>query len=121
MADTVILDPSRLVLMSLEIGSPIVAVNLNYRVGVFGGLGSADILKAQDQTDIRGLNFRLYDQKVGWLGSRGMSPILGAMLSKQLCAAAQQEAVAYTPIFPMPFLLQGILFSNEPIYSQHRC
>ncbi|EMT74675.1 Para-nitrobenzyl esterase [Fusarium odoratissimum] len=61
-------DPSRLVLRSLEIGTPIIAVNLNFRIGVFGLLGSTDILKAQDQTNTnKGLNFGLHDQKVGLL------------------------------------------------------
>ncbi|KAL5355559.1 Alpha/Beta hydrolase protein [Aspergillus floccosus] len=60
-----IVDPARLVLRSLGIGSPIIAVNLNYRLNMFGFLGSSDILDAQDQSEIRGLNFATYDQKVG--------------------------------------------------------
>ncbi|GME39784.1 Alpha/Beta hydrolase protein, partial [Neofusicoccum parvum] len=60
-----IYDPSRLVLRSLDIGSPFIAVNLNYRLNIFGFAGSADILNNQELAATRGLNFGLYDQKVG--------------------------------------------------------
>ncbi|CAH0057482.1 unnamed protein product [Clonostachys solani] len=57
-------DPGRLVLRSLEIGSPIIAVLLNFRNGIFGFMGSTDILNAQGKIGQQGLNFGLYDQKV---------------------------------------------------------
>ncbi|EOD45992.1 putative carboxylesterase family protein [Neofusicoccum parvum UCRNP2] len=60
-----IYDPSYLVLRSLDIGSPFIAVNLNYRLNIFGFAGSADILNNQELAATRGLNFSLYDQKVG--------------------------------------------------------
>ncbi|KAH8666578.1 para-nitrobenzyl esterase [Xylariales sp. PMI_506] len=58
-------DPSHLVLRSLQNGTPIVAACLNYRLGLFGFASSADLLAVQEQSEIRGLNFGLYDQKVG--------------------------------------------------------
>lgn len=65
MATNLYLDPARVVLRSLEIGTPFIAVNLNYRLNVFGCLGSTDILNTQDQAEFKGLNFGTYDQKVG--------------------------------------------------------
>jgi hypothetical protein len=61
MATNLYLDPARLVLRSLEIGTPFFTFNRNYRLNVFGCLGSTDILNTQDQAEFKGLNLGTYD------------------------------------------------------------
>lgn len=49
-----------------------IAITISYRLGVFGLLGSADILDTQaPNTDIKGLNFATYDQKIAltWIST----------------------------------------------------
>ncbi|CAK7204981.1 hypothetical protein SEUCBS139899_007744 [Sporothrix eucalyptigena] len=62
-------DPSRLVLRALQNGTPIIAVNVTYRLNIFGFGASSDILAAQNPTTTGGLNFGIRDQKValGWI------------------------------------------------------
>ncbi|KAF7557995.1 hypothetical protein G7Z17_g287 [Cylindrodendrum hubeiense] len=57
-------DPSRIVMRSLERGSPIIAVSVNYRLNLFGFAASTDILRSQSPTSLRGVNFGLRDQKI---------------------------------------------------------
>ncbi|KAK6002935.1 hypothetical protein QM012_000780 [Aureobasidium pullulans] len=57
-------NPTALVAQSLIIGKPIVAVNINYRLNIFGFGCSNDIVTAQDPSNpIRGGNFGLGDQR----------------------------------------------------------
>lgn len=60
-------EPSRLVLKSLEQGQPIICVNINYRLGIFGFAAATDIIATQDDSNspIRGCNFGIRDQRVG--------------------------------------------------------
>lgn len=60
-----VLDPSRLVLQSIALGTPIVAVNINYRLSIFGFAASSEIIHAQRSSGPRGCNFAIRDQKVG--------------------------------------------------------
>lgn len=117
-ADAANLDPSRLVLRSVEIGSPIVAVNLNFRVGVFGGLGSADILKTQGDADIRGLNFGLYDQKVGltWL-ARNITHFGGNAEQVTLCGSSAGGSCVYAHILDACTSSEGPLFQRAYVQS----
>ncbi|PWY77757.1 alpha/beta-hydrolase [Aspergillus eucalypticola CBS 122712] len=67
-----IIDPTRLVLRSVESRRPMIAITISYRLGVFGLLGSADMLDTQAHTtDIKGLNFATYDQKIAltWIST----------------------------------------------------
>ncbi|RAK89049.1 alpha/beta-hydrolase [Aspergillus costaricaensis CBS 115574] len=67
-----IIDPTRLILRSIESRRPMIAITISYRLGVFGLLGSADILDTQaPTTDIKGLNFATYDQKIAltWIST----------------------------------------------------
>ncbi|KAL2684526.1 hypothetical protein Neosp_005604 [[Neocosmospora] mangrovei] len=58
-------DPSRLVLRSLSNKTPLIAVSINYRLGIFGFGASSDMLAAQgSDSPLKGLNFGLYDQKL---------------------------------------------------------
>ncbi|KAJ5420383.1 hypothetical protein N7465_002902 [Penicillium sp. CMV-2018d] len=58
-------DPTRLVLRSLDKGTPFIAVCINYRLGIFGFGGSSDVIATQgSDIHIKGLNFGLYDQKL---------------------------------------------------------
>ncbi|KFZ17017.1 hypothetical protein V501_01939 [Pseudogymnoascus sp. VKM F-4519 (FW-2642)] len=57
-------DPTRLVLRSISIGKPIIAVGINYRLNIFGFAASTDIITAQSGASMRGCNFGLHDQKV---------------------------------------------------------
>ncbi|KAH8658585.1 Alpha/Beta hydrolase protein [Ilyonectria robusta] len=122
-----ILDPSRLVLRSLEIGFPIIAVNLNYRAGVFGFLGSADVLKTQDRTEVMGLNFGLYDQKVGltWVAHNimqfGGDPeqiTLGGGSAGGSCVYAHlldADAHAEKPLFQRALVQSGAMLTLLPM------
>ncbi|CZR63734.1 uncharacterized protein PAC_13631 [Phialocephala subalpina] len=67
-------DPSRLVLESLELETPFIAVNLNYRLNLFGFAASSDLLDDQTGGQRKGCNFGLHDQQVGieWV-SRNIS------------------------------------------------
>ncbi|RDW94260.1 hypothetical protein BP5796_00023 [Coleophoma crateriformis] len=58
-------NPTNLVLESLRLGKPFVAVYLNYRLGVFGFLATSAMLEIQKPDEVHGLNFGLRDQKVG--------------------------------------------------------
>lgn len=58
-------DPSRLVLRSLSNKAPLITVNINYRLGIFGFGASSDIIEAQgSDSPLKGVNFGLYDQKL---------------------------------------------------------
>lgn len=58
-------DPRYLVLQSISLGTPIISININYRLGIFGFAASLAILEAQVDPGIQGCNFGLRDQKVG--------------------------------------------------------
>ncbi|KAF8853850.1 alpha/beta-hydrolase [Acephala macrosclerotiorum] len=58
-------DPSRLVLESLSLGAPFIAVNLNYRLNLFGFAASSELLDNQTGGQRKGCNFGLRDQQVG--------------------------------------------------------
>lgn len=58
-------DPARLVMKSISLGTPFIAVSLNYRLGLFGFAASSDLISTQSDSGIRGCNFGLRDQKVG--------------------------------------------------------
>jgi len=58
------LDPARLVLQSLKIGKPFIAVYIKYRLNLFGFGASSDILEAQPDFSFKGCNFGLRDQHV---------------------------------------------------------
>lgn len=60
-----VLDPSRLVLQSIAFGKPIIAVNINYRLSIFGFAASSEIIQEQTDAGLRGCNFAIRDQKVG--------------------------------------------------------
>lgn len=94
------------------------AVNLNYRVGVFGGLGSADILKTQDQTDIQGLNFGLYDQKVGltW-AQRNISHFGGDAEQTTLCGSSAGGSCVYAHLLDASSSSENPLFQRAHIQS----
>lgn len=62
---TILSDPTNLVLESLKLGKPFIAVYLNYRLGVFGFVATSAMLETQESDEIQGLNFGLRDQKVG--------------------------------------------------------
>ncbi|KAH6662123.1 putative carboxylesterase [Halenospora varia] len=59
-------DPSNLVLEALTLGKPFIAVNLNYRLGIFGFAATSAMIEAQHGDEVRGVNFGLRDQKVGF-------------------------------------------------------
>ena len=46
----------------MQIGRPIIAVAMNYRLNIFGFIASTDIMQAQ--SGLKGCNFGLHDQKV---------------------------------------------------------
>ncbi|KAE8141280.1 alpha/beta-hydrolase [Aspergillus pseudotamarii] len=113
-----IYDPSRLVLRSLQIGSPIIAVNLTYRTGIFGSLGSTDILKAQDQSQVRGLNFGLFDQKVGitWV-ARNIAQFGGDPEQITLCGSSAGGSCVYAHLLDADAHMKKPLFRRAYIQS----
>jgi carboxylesterase type B len=63
-ADSRFADPTALVARSVLIGKPIIAVNINYRLNIFGFGCSDEIIVTQGRTNlIRGGNFGLGDQR----------------------------------------------------------
>ncbi|KAF3395620.1 Para-nitrobenzyl esterase [Talaromyces pinophilus] len=62
-------DPARLVAKSVEIGTPIIVVTINYRLNLFGFAASSEIIDSQSPGQTRGCNFGLGDQNValGWV------------------------------------------------------
>ncbi|KUJ09746.1 putative carboxylesterase [Mollisia scopiformis] len=58
-------DPSRLILESLALGTPFIAVNLNYRLNLFGFAASSELLDDQTGGARKGCNFGLRDQQIG--------------------------------------------------------
>ena len=57
-------DPTRLVLHSLALRKPFIAVLINYRLNIFGFAASSSILGAQKQTHLKGCNFGIHDQRI---------------------------------------------------------
>ena len=58
-------DPSRLVLESISLRTPFIAIDLNYRLNVFGFAASSELLDRQVGDQRQGCNFGLRDQHVG--------------------------------------------------------
>ncbi|CZR63940.1 uncharacterized protein PAC_13837 [Phialocephala subalpina] len=50
----------------LNLGKPFIAVYLNYRAGIFGFAATSAMIEAQNSDEIKGVNFGLRDQKVGF-------------------------------------------------------
>ncbi|KAJ5915871.1 carboxylesterase [Penicillium verhagenii] len=71
-------DPSQLVLQSMRINKPFIAVCINYRLNLFGFAASSDLLSDQSGSQLKGLNFGMRDQKVAlaWV-SRNISAFGG--------------------------------------------
>ncbi|KAH8891219.1 para-nitrobenzyl esterase [Thozetella sp. PMI_491] len=71
-------EPSRFVLHSLDRGTPVIVVFINYRLNVFGFGASTDLLQSQDPTSIRGVDFGFRDQKLAleWI-SRNIAAFSG--------------------------------------------
>lgn len=138
-------DPSRLVLRSLQNGTPIVAVCVNYRLNIFGFAASSDILAAQDPTTTGGLNFGLRDQKVAleWVahniaafggdperitvGGQSAGSVSTHMhLREATSAAAAASPFRKAPLFRRALLHSGALgtlgpaslASCEPVWQQ---
>jgi carboxylesterase type B len=59
-----IIDPARLVAKSVEIGTPIIVVTINYRLNLFGFAASSEIIDSQSPGQTRGCNFGLGDQNI---------------------------------------------------------
>lgn len=58
------IDPARLVAKSIEIGTPIIVVTINYRLNLFGFAASSEIIDSQSPEQRRGCNFGLGDQNI---------------------------------------------------------
>jgi len=59
------IDPTRLVLRALALRKPLIAVTINYRLGIFGFGISSDIIATQQSEDaLKGGNFGLGDQRI---------------------------------------------------------
>ncbi|EXJ79515.1 hypothetical protein A1O3_07794 [Capronia epimyces CBS 606.96] len=57
-------EPTRLAIRALNLGKPMIVVNINYRLNIFGFAASHDLLKVQEGASAKGCNFGLRDQKV---------------------------------------------------------
>ncbi|KAL0936819.1 para-nitrobenzyl esterase [Colletotrichum truncatum] len=120
-------DPVRLVSRSLEIGSPIIAVLPNFRHGVFGFLGSTDILTTQTDDENKGLNFGLYDQKVAlaWVarniahfGGDPKQVTFGGSSSGSFAVHVHlldSDSHATEPLFKRTILQSGAQFTLSPL------
>lgn len=58
------IDPAHLVAKSVEIGTPIIVVTINYRLNLFGFAASSEIIDSQSPEQTRGCNFGLGDQNI---------------------------------------------------------
>jgi carboxylesterase type B len=56
-------DPARLVKRSVELGTPMIVVTINYRLNMFGFAASSEIIQAQPDGQLKGCNFGLGDQR----------------------------------------------------------
>jgi carboxylesterase type B len=102
-------------------------VNPNFRIGVFGLAGSADILNTQDRNGDRGLNFGLYDQKVGltWVarniahfgGDPGQVTLCGSSVGGSCVYAHILDADAHTenPLFQRALVQSGTMLTLLPM------
>ncbi|KAH7129195.1 para-nitrobenzyl esterase [Dactylonectria macrodidyma] len=120
-------DPSRLVMRSLERGSPIIAVSINYRLNLFGFAASTDILRSQSPTSLRGVNFGLRDQKValewisrniGAFGGDSSKVTIGGQSAGSLSVNVhllEAEAKPETPLFRRAIMQSGAIGILGPI------
>ncbi|KAH7139897.1 para-nitrobenzyl esterase [Dactylonectria estremocensis] len=120
-------DPSRFVMRSLERGSPIITVSINYRLNFFGFAASTDILRSQNPTSLRGVNFGFRDQKVAleWvsrnIGAFGGDPgrvSIGGQSAGSLSVnihLLEAEAKPETPLFRRAIMQSGAIGILGPI------
>lgn len=104
-------DPTRLVLRSMQIEKPFIAVLINYRLNVFGFAASSDILADQSASALKGLNFGIRDQKVAlnWV-SRNISAFGG---DPEKITLAGQSAGSHSVHL---FLLEAELGHAKPLF-----
>jgi carboxylesterase type B len=102
-------------LQSILLKSPIIAVNINYRLGIFGFAASSAILQAQPSSGIQGCNFGLRDQKVGisWI-SKNISAFGGD--PTKITVGGQSAGGASTQMH----VLDAIWRKEKPLF-RHAC
>lgn len=112
---------------SLERGSPIIAVSINYRLNLFGFAASTDILLSQSPTSLRGVNFGLRDQKValewisrniGAFGGDSSKVTIGGQSAGSLSVNVhllEAEAKPETPLFRRAIMQSGAIGILGPI------
>lgn len=118
-------DPSRMVARSIELRKPMIVVNINYRVNLFGFAASTEIIEAQSGSVVRGCNFGLGDQRTAleWV-SRNISSFGGdagkITIGGQSAGAASVHAHALEAKFGSnPPLFQKAIMQSGAIGSLH--
>ena len=59
-----LVDPTRIVLRSLKLRKPFIAVLINYRLNIFGFAASSILLDSQEASALKGCNFGIHDQRM---------------------------------------------------------
>ncbi|KAH6986542.1 para-nitrobenzyl esterase [Ilyonectria sp. MPI-CAGE-AT-0026] len=120
-------DPTRIVMRSLERGSPIIAVSINYRLNLFGFAASTDILASQNPASLRGVNFGLRDQKIaihwishniGAFGGDSAKVTIGGQSAGSFSVnihLIEAEGKTETPLFRRAIMQSGAVGTLGPV------
>ncbi|EEA26286.1 hypothetical protein TMatcc_005453 [Talaromyces marneffei ATCC 18224] len=106
-------DPARLVAKSIELGTPIIVVTINYRLNVFGFAASSEIIESQSLGQTKGCNFGLGDQNIALCWVQRNIGAFGGDSSKMTVggqSAGGSSAHAH--------LLDALLGSNAPLVQR---
>lgn len=106
-------DPTYLVLRSIHNGTPIIAVGINYRLNIFGFGASSDIISAQGNSPLKGVNFGLRDQKIAlaWV-SRNISAFGGDAQKVTIAGQSAGGSSVHS------HLLEAELSSQRPLFRK---
>ena len=108
------LDPTRLVLRALAQRKPFIAVNINYRLGIFGFGFSSDIMEMQ-QSDaaITGGNFGLGDQRVALIWVSQNIPAFGGDPTRITIAGQSAGGISVHS-----HILEAKFSSQQPLFRR---
>lgn len=114
-------------MQSIKTGAPCIAVNINYRLGVFGFAATQEMLEEQAGDKVHGVNFALRDQKValqwvaGNIASFGGDPAKITISGQSAGGVSvhvhvlEAKLSAAMPLFRRAIIQSGALGTTGPV------